>query len=160
MTESAGPAKIENDTSQNPLRRWELVGVLATLAIVLAVPLRLAVVAAHGPHRPARTVALYVGSEACKSCHQVGETAKNATAPELNGLFGRAAGSVPGFNYSPAMKAAGFTWDDASFAAFLQDPKGKVAGTKMMAGQTKDPAQIANLAAYLKTFDASGKKQP
>ncbi|HVI89282.1 MAG TPA: c-type cytochrome [Dongiaceae bacterium] len=96
----------------------------------------------------------------CKSCHQVGETAKNAMGPELNGLFGRAAGSVPGFNYSPAMKAAGFTWDDASFAAFLQDPKGKVPGTKMMAGQTKDPGQVASLAAYLKTFDASGKKQP
>ena len=96
----------------------------------------------------------------CKSCHQVGETAKNNTGPELNGLFGRVAGSVPGFNYSPAMKAAGFTWDDASFAAFLQDPKGRVPGTKMMAGQTKDAGQIAGLAAYLKTFDASGKKHP
>lgn len=96
----------------------------------------------------------------CKSCHQVGETAKNAMGPELNGVFGRAAGSVAGFNYSPAMKSAGFTWDDANFTAFLQDPKGKVPGTKMMAGQTKDPAQIASLAAYLKTFDASGKKQP
>lgn len=96
----------------------------------------------------------------CKSCHQVGETAKNAMGPELNGLFGRTAGTVPGFNYSPAMKAAGFTWDEASFAAFLQDPKGRVPGTKMMAGQTKDPTQIASLAAYLKSFDASGKKAP
>lgn len=96
----------------------------------------------------------------CKSCHQVGETAKNSTGPELNGLFGRAAGSVTGFIYSPAMKAAGITWDDASFTAFLQDPKAKVPGTKMMAGQTKDAGQIASLAAYLKTFDASGKKQP
>ena len=94
----------------------------------------------------------------CKSCHQVGETAKNATGPELNGLFGRKAGSVEGFKYSPAMTSAGFTWDDASFAAFLQDPKGKVPGTKMMAGQTKDTTQIADLAAYLKTFGADGKK--
>ena len=94
----------------------------------------------------------------CKSCHQVGEAAKNATGPELNGLFGRKAGSAEGFKYSPAMAAAGFTWDDASFAAFLQDPKAKVPGTKMMAGQTKDPAQIASLAAYLKTFGADGKK--
>lgn len=67
---------------------------------------------------------------------------------------------MPGFNYSPAMKAAGFTWDNASFAAFLQDPKGRVPGTKMMAGQTKDAGQIAGLAAYLKTFDASGKNYP
>ncbi len=52
------------------MRRWEVVGVLATLAIVLAVPLRLGVVAARGPRQPARPVALYVGSEACRSCHQ------------------------------------------------------------------------------------------
>jgi Tfp pilus assembly protein PilF len=52
------------------MRRWEVVGVLATLAIVLAVPLRLGVVAARGPRQPARPVALYVGSDACKSCHQ------------------------------------------------------------------------------------------
>ena len=70
MTVSAGPAKTGNDTPQSPLRRWEVVGVLATLAIVISVPLRLAVVAARGPQRPARTVALYVGSDACKSCHQ------------------------------------------------------------------------------------------
>ncbi len=95
----------------------------------------------------------------CKSCHQLGETAKNAIGPELNGLFGRPAGSIAGFSYSPAMKAAGFTWDDATFAAFLQDPKAKVPGTKMMAGQVKDAGQIADLAAYLKTFGAGGKKQ-
>jgi cytochrome c len=96
----------------------------------------------------------------CKSCHQLGETAKNSMGPELNGLFGRPAGSVSGYNYSPAMKAAGFTWDDVAFAAFLDNPKGKVPGTKMMAGQTHDPAQIASLAAYIKTFGADGKKAP
>ncbi|HVJ44090.1 MAG TPA: c-type cytochrome [Dongiaceae bacterium] len=94
----------------------------------------------------------------CKSSHHVGEAAKNALGPELNGLFGRKAGSVAGFNYSPAMKAAGFTWDDTGFAAFLQDPKAKVPGTKMMAGQTKDPAQVADLAAYIKSFGPDGKK--
>ena len=40
----------------------------------------------------------------CKACHQVGETAKNGIAPELNGLDGRKAGSVEGYNYSDAMK--------------------------------------------------------
>jgi predicted CXXCH cytochrome family protein len=70
MTESVGPTKIGNDTPQNPMRRWEVVGALATLVIVLAVPLRLAVVAARGPRQHAQTVALYVGSDSCKSCHQ------------------------------------------------------------------------------------------
>src|SRR6266850_2301330 len=31
----------------------------------------------------------------CKACHQIGETAKNAVGPVLNGLFGRKAGIVP-----------------------------------------------------------------
>jgi tetratricopeptide (TPR) repeat protein len=62
--------RISSDRPRTSLRRWEVVGVLATLAIVLAVPLRLAVVSARGPRQSASTVALYVGSDSCKSCHQ------------------------------------------------------------------------------------------
>ncbi len=96
----------------------------------------------------------------CKICHQVGPTAKNSTGPELNGLFSRKAGSVEGFNYSPAMKASGITWDEASFAEFLHNPKAKVPGTKMLAGNVQDATQIADLAAYLKQFGADGNKAP
>jgi tetratricopeptide (TPR) repeat protein len=70
MTASPVPPIAESDAPRDPLRRWEVVGVLATLAIVLSVPLRLAVVAARGPERPAPTKALYVGSDSCKGCHQ------------------------------------------------------------------------------------------
>ena len=70
MDESAGPTTAAKDPSGDPLRRWEMVGVLATLAIVLAVPLRLTLVAARGPRQPAHTTALYVGSDSCKVCHQ------------------------------------------------------------------------------------------
>ena len=51
----------------------------------------------------------------CRACHQVGESAKNAVGPPLNGLFGRAAGSVEGYNYSPANRTSGITWDEAVF---------------------------------------------
>ena len=40
----------------------------------------------------------------CKVCHQIGEGAKNAVGPELNGVVGRKAGTVEGYNYSPANK--------------------------------------------------------
>src|SRR3954453_10666925 len=38
----------------------------------------------------------------CKACHQIGETAKNAVGPVLNGMIGRKVGTVEGYNYSPA----------------------------------------------------------
>ena len=40
----------------------------------------------------------------CKTCHQIGETAKNGVGPVLNGLIGRKSGSVPGYSYSAANK--------------------------------------------------------
>ena len=44
----------------------------------------------------------------CKTCHQIGETAKNAVGPVLNGLIGRKAGSVPGFAYTAAKQGLGY----------------------------------------------------
>jgi cytochrome c len=97
---------------------------------------------------------------ACKSCHAVGPAAKNGIGPELNELFGRKAGSVEGFSYSEANKDAGFTWDEAVFADYIKDPKAKIPGTKMQYSGLKNPRQVADLTAYLKTFGADGKPGP
>jgi len=94
----------------------------------------------------------------CKACHQIGETAKNAVGPELNGVIGRKAGSVEGYNYSAANKNSGLTWDEATFREYIKDPRGKVPGTKMIYAGLKDDKKIDDLIAYLKQFDASGKK--
>src|ERR1700751_3136629 len=67
----------------------------------------------------------------CQACHAVGAGAKNKLGPELNEFAGRKAGAVPGYQYSPALKTSGFPWDQASFAAFMQDPKTKVPRNKM-----------------------------
>jgi cytochrome c len=95
----------------------------------------------------------------CKACHQIGETAKNGVGPELNGVIGRKAGSVAGYNYSAANKNSGLTWDEATFREYIKDPKAKVPGTKMVFAGLKDEKKIDNLVAFLKQFDASGKKQ-
>ena len=94
----------------------------------------------------------------CRVCHQVGDNAKNAVGPVLNGLFGRKAGSVEGYSYSDANKKSGITWTEEEFTKYIQDPKGVVPGTKMAFAGIKDPQKIKDLIAYLHTFDKAPVK--
>ena len=94
----------------------------------------------------------------CRACHQVGETAKNGVGPQLNGMFGRQAGTVEGYSYSAANKNSGITWDEAVFAEYIKDPRAKIPGTKMVFAGIKNEKEIADLTAFLKQFDKDGKK--
>ncbi len=76
----------------------------------------------------------------------------------LNSLFGHPAGTVEGYNYSAANKNSGITWDEAVFRDYIKGPKGKILGTKMVYASLKDEQRITDLVAYLKQFDAAGKK--
>lgn len=91
----------------------------------------------------------------CKSCHQIGEGAKNKVGPELNGVLGRTAGSIDGFKYSKSMMAAGedgLIWDETTLADFLANPRKNMKGTKMsFAGLKKDKDSKA-ITAYLGSF--------
>jgi cytochrome c len=94
----------------------------------------------------------------CKTCHQVGEGAKNFVGPELNGLVGRKAGTAAGYNFSDANKNSGLTWDEPTLTKYLKNPREVVPGTKMaFPGLPKD-SDIANVIAYLKQFGPDGKK--
>jgi cytochrome c len=75
-------------------------------------------------------------------------------------LIGRQAGNLEGYSYSAAMKASGIAWSDESLSDYFKDPKAKVPGTKMIYPGLKDAAKVADLLAYLKQFDATGKKAP
>ena len=98
----------------------------------------------------------------CRACHQVGDTAsdtaKNAVGPVLNGLFGRKAGMVEGYTYSPANKNSGITWDEATFREYIKDPKAKIPGTKMVYAGLKEEKRIDDLIAYLHQFDKASVK--
>jgi cytochrome c len=95
----------------------------------------------------------------CRACHQIGEGAKNVVGPKLNGLFGRKSGSIEGFNYSEANKNSGVTWDEASFAKYIADPKAFMPGNKMAFAGVKDEKDVKDLTAFLKQYDAEGKKK-
>ncbi|MCT2538661.1 c-type cytochrome [Sedimentimonas flavescens] len=88
----------------------------------------------------------------CKACHKVGEGAKHATGPSLNGVVGRKAGGAEGFKYSPAMIAAGdagMVWDHETIGAYLKDPKGFVPKNKMSFAGLKKDDDIAAVLAYI-----------
>ncbi|WP_172330443.1 c-type cytochrome [Mangrovicoccus sp. HB161399] len=123
------------------------------------------------PEAPAETVTLAAAEAAdpalveaggkvfkkCQACHKVGEGAKNATGPELNGILGRPVGSVDGFRYSSGMEAlgsGGAAWDHDLLAGFLAKPKDVVKGTKMGFAGLKKDADIEAVIAYLSTFPA------
>jgi cytochrome c len=95
----------------------------------------------------------------CRTCHQIGEGAKNGVGPQLNGLFGRKAGTVEGYTYSNAYKALDKVWSPENFSVYIKDPRGVTPGTKMVYPGLKDETQIKNLVAFLNQYGADGKKK-
>ncbi|MCA0319853.1 MAG: cytochrome c family protein [Proteobacteria bacterium] len=142
----------------------------AILGLTAATPLVLAQSPAPAPAAPAAPAAAPAAGDAaagervfaqCRACHQVGETARNTVGPQLNGLFGRQAGSVQGFNYSPAYKTpavAEKVWSEENFATYIRDPRAVTPGTRMVFAGLRNEGQIASLVAYLKQFAADGKR--
>ena len=94
----------------------------------------------------------------CKACHQIGEGAKSAVGPALNGIVGRPAGTYPGYTYSDANKGSGITWDVATLKDYLKNPRAKIPGTKMIFPGLPKDEDIDNVIAYLGQFGADGKK--
>lgn len=91
----------------------------------------------------------------CAACHAVGPDAKNKVGPVLNGVMGAAIAHRDDFKYSTALmdlKAEGKTWTDENMAAWLKAPREFAKGTKMAFAGLKKDEEIADVIAYLKTF--------
>lgn len=89
----------------------------------------------------------------CFACHALD---RDRTGPRHCGLFGRKAGSVPGFEYSEAMKKSGIVWNEKTLDVFLANPTKTVPGTFMGYDGVKDPAERRDLIAYLKKATQPG----
>jgi cytochrome c2 len=93
----------------------------------------------------------------CSSCHEVGANARDRTGPNLNGILGRAIGSVDGFRYSNVFQdaaEAGDVWTADAIAAFLIDPRGAMPGTKMAFRGVRNEEDIAAIIAYIESMEA------
>ena len=84
--------------------------------------------------------------QSCQDCHSLDT---NDLGPKHRGVFGRKAGSVPDYNYSPALKNSGLKWNEESLDKWLTDPQKLVPGSKMFfhLDAAKDRADVIE---YLK----------
>lgn len=130
------------------MKKWLLTAVLALMAPTLAM--------AEGDAKKGEKKFVR-----CKACHQVGPDAKNSLGPHLNGILGRKAGAVEGYEYSADLKDSGIVWDEANLHKWIAKVKvdGKkkpgskvmVPGTKMIFAGVSDK-QADDIVAYLKTL--------
>jgi cytochrome c len=117
-------------------RRLAVAGTLFA-SILPAIP-------AHAAGDPVHGAEIY---QRCQACHSIEH---DLVGPRHAGLFGRKAGSVPGFPYSEAMRNSGITWSETTLNAFLSGPQAYVPGTFMTFTGLPDPQERADVIAYLK----------
>lgn len=86
---------------------------------------------------------------ACAACHRFRAGEGTLIGPNLHGVFGRPAGAVAGFEYSPALLQSGLVWTPRSLEAWLEDPAGFVAGTTMPFTGYRSATDRRDLIAYL-----------
>ena len=88
----------------------------------------------------------------CQACHNVEEGQGPKIGPDLYNVVGRKIASVPGFNYSSALKSKNGTWDFNALNTWLTKPSAYAPGTAMTFAGLSNDKQRANLIAYLDTL--------
>ena len=106
------------------------------------------IVPGHGAPDAVRGEQVYAR---CQACHAL---AFDRVGPRHCGLFGRLAGSVPNFSYSPAMKSSHIVWNDQTLDRFLSSPLKTVPGTSMTYDGVPDARDRSDLIAYLRHVNA------
>jgi len=86
----------------------------------------------------------------CAGCHTLVADGPKRSGPHFEGLFGRRAGTVPGFRYSDALVGATFSWTRETLAElFRKGPDVFLPGTKMPLQRIPDPERLTELLDYM-----------
>ena len=88
----------------------------------------------------------------CGVCHAVTKGAPNGIGPNLNGVVGKTAGAVTGFNYSTALKTSKLVWNAATLDKWITNPMKLVPGSRMPYAGQADAKKRAEIVAYMKTL--------
>jgi cytochrome c len=87
----------------------------------------------------------------CAMCHNADKGGPNGLGPNLFGVVGRKAASLPNFYYSPALKNSKIVWTEAMLRKWVRNPSKLVPGTRMVfPGMTRE-ADVDDLIAFLKS---------
>ena len=113
---------------------------------ILAAGALFAAAGAHADGDAARGKQLF---EECAACHSL-EGGAQGVGPSLKGVFGRKAGELAEFRYSPAMKKSGIAWTEKTMDAFVADPQNEIKGNRMPFSGMPDVRARSDLIAYLR----------
>jgi cytochrome c len=122
----AWPTSSRQDVLVRRCNRIFLIGALSAVAYLLPSPSALPQ-ASQGTEGVSGQQAF---NNACRTCHMVRE-GDNRLGPNLHGIVGRKAGSLPDYGFSSAMKEAGFVWDEEKLDRFIANPDEVVPGNSM-----------------------------
>lgn len=84
----------------------------------------------------------------CGACHSLDS---NGAGPRHRGVVGRRVASVPGFNYSTALRQQKFVWDPAKLNRWLSNPNEFVPRNNMVVQLATDPRDRADIIAFLQS---------
>jgi cytochrome c len=88
----------------------------------------------------------------CEVCHNAERDGGNGLGPNLFGVVGRKAASLPGFSYSPALRKSGIVWTNIELKQWVAHPAMLVPGTRMVFAVLSNPSDVNDLVAYLDTL--------
>lgn len=88
----------------------------------------------------------------CSICHALEPGPSRKAGPTLHGVFGRRAGTVPGYRYSDTLDGSPIVWDEETIdALFDLGPDHYIPGSKMPMQVIARPSDRADLIEFLKS---------